>query len=136
MASLKGKIALVTGGSKGIGRATTIALAKAGATVVLNYGSDTTSAEEVVKEVGSDRVMVVQADVSTIAGVEKVVKATVEKFERIDILIANAGIMNLKTLDQTTEEDFDKSFAMNVKGPYFLAQVCEPTLIFITNRSG
>jgi 3-oxoacyl-[acyl-carrier protein] reductase len=123
MASLKGMVAIVTGGSKGIGKATTLALANAGATVVINYASDAGAAEAVVKEVGSEHAYAVQADVSKMSGIEYLVKSTVDKYKKIDILIPNAGIMTLKTLEQATEEDFDKIFSTNVKGPLFLVQV-------------
>lgn len=123
MTGLSGKVALVTGGSKGIGKATSLALAKAGATVVINYASDANAAEALVKEIGPEQAFAIQADAGSITGCEQIVKKTVEKFKKIDILIPNAGVLPMKTLEQTTEEDFDRTFAINVKGPYFLVQV-------------
>lgn len=125
MAGLAGKVALITGGSKGIGKATAIALARAGANVVINYGRDAAAAESLVKDLGSDHAFAVQADASSISGIEKLVKATVEKYSKIDILIANAGILPMKDVEHTTKEDFDKTYALNVKGPYFLVQVSQ-----------
>ncbi|KAI4172917.1 MAG: hypothetical protein LQ343_003325, partial [Gyalolechia ehrenbergii] len=120
--SLAGKIALITGGSKGIGKATALRLVKDGASVVINYASDAAPADELVRVIGSDRALAVQANAATIAGIDKMVKQTVDKFGKIDILIPNAGIMFMKDLEHTTEEDFDTTMALNVKGPFFLCQ--------------
>lgn len=122
--SLAGKVIIVTGGSKGIGRAISHRLAQDGASVVVNFSRDASAADEVVTAIGgSDRALAVQADVGSVAGVEKLVAATVERFGRVDVVIPNAGIMPMRTVGNTTEEDFDRAFALNVKGPYFLAQV-------------
>ena len=91
MVDLRGKVALVTGGSKGIGRSTCQALVAAGASVVINYSSDSGSAENLVTQLGSERALTVQADAGSLQGVEKMVQATMEKFGKLDILIANAG---------------------------------------------
>jgi 3-oxoacyl-[acyl-carrier protein] reductase len=123
MNTLVSKVAIVTGASKGIGKATALALAKAGAAVVVNYSSDDAPAKDVVKTIGSKRAVAVKADVSTIAGIESLIQKTVDLFGRIDILIANAGVLPMKDLEHTTEKDFDHTFALNVKGPYFLCQV-------------
>jgi 3-oxoacyl-[acyl-carrier protein] reductase len=122
--SLAKRVAIVTGGSKGIGRATALALVKEGASVAINYGRDATPAEELVKSIGADRAIAIQADAGSIEGIEKIVCETVEKWGKIDIIFANAGIMPMRDLEQTTVEDFDRIFNLNVKGPYFLAQVC------------
>ncbi|KAI4205746.1 MAG: hypothetical protein LQ350_000243 [Teloschistes chrysophthalmus] len=124
--SLAGKVAVVTGASKGIGKATALRLAKDGASVVINYSSDASSAEELVKTVGSDRAIAVQANVGKIPEIEKLVKQTVDKFGKIDILIANAAVAPNKDLEQTTEEDFDMTMELNIKGPYFLCQKAVP----------
>jgi 3-oxoacyl-[acyl-carrier protein] reductase len=89
---LLGRVAIITGGSKGIGRAIARALAAAGAAVVINYASDAKSATEAAKEIGKDRALAVQADASTLQGVEAIVNATIERFGRLDILVANAGM--------------------------------------------
>lgn len=126
--SFHGKVAIVTGGSKGIGKAISLALAKAGASVVVNYSSDAQAADEVVKAIasGPGKALAVKADVSSVAGVESLVSETVTQFGQIDLLIANAGVLPMKDLKSTTEADFDATFALNVKGPYFLAQVGFP----------
>lgn len=121
--SLAGKVALITGGSKGIGKATALRLAKDGANVVINYASDANAAEEVVKEIGNDRCLAIKADAGSIAGVETLVKETMDRFGKIDILIPNAGILPMMDLEHTTENMFDRAITVNVKGPYFLCQV-------------
>lgn len=90
--NLNGKVALVTGGSKGIGRATCLALSKAGASVVINYSSDSSSADSLVKEIGSEHAFAVKADAGSVAGAEQMVNATMQHFGKLDILIANAGM--------------------------------------------
>lgn len=91
MADLQGKVALVTGGSKGIGRATCLALAKRGASVVINYSSDASSADSLVKEIGEKQAHTVKADAGSVQGAEEMVKSTLNRFEKLDIVIANAG---------------------------------------------
>lgn len=124
--SLAGKVALVTGGSNGIGKACVERLAREGASVVINYNRDATSAEALVSAIGRDRALPIQADVSSITGIENLVDESVKKFGKIDIVMANAGVMPMRTVETATVEDFDNCFDMNVKGPYFLAQVSSP----------
>lgn len=93
---------------------------------MLNYGRDASQAEKFVSQIGPYRASAIQADAGSIAGVEKIVKETVEKHGRIDVLILNAGVLPMRTVETTTEEDFDKTFALNVKGPYFLVQKALP----------
>ncbi|OJJ01926.1 hypothetical protein ASPVEDRAFT_150675 [Aspergillus versicolor CBS 583.65] len=120
--SLSGKVVLITGASKGIGKATAQRLASEGASVVLNYNTDATSASELVQEIGQDRALAVQADASRLPDLDRLVEAAVAKFGKIDVLIPNAGIMPMRDLEHTTEEDFDRVYNITVKGPYFLAQ--------------
>ncbi|KAL4783818.1 hypothetical protein BJX76DRAFT_368068 [Aspergillus varians] len=120
--SLSGKVILVTGASKGIGKATVQRLASEGASLVINYNSDAASAEALVKEIGEDRALAVQADVSKLPDLDRLVDATVAKFGRIDVLIPNAGILPMRDLEHTSEADFDFTYNLMVKGPYFLAQ--------------
>jgi NAD(P)-dependent dehydrogenase (short-subunit alcohol dehydrogenase family) len=121
---LTGKVAVVTGASKGIGRATALALGAAGANVVVNYLSSAASAEEVVQAIGADRAIAIQADASDLTQGKALVQKTVEKWGRIDILVLNAGALAEKgALESTTEEDFDRLFKVNVKGPFFLIKV-------------
>lgn len=124
--SLAGKVALITGSSKGIGKATALRLASQGASVVINYASNAAAADEVVSKIGSDKAMAIKADASDPRAIDKLVKSTVDKFGKIDILIPNASIYPAKNIETTTEEDYDNCMALNVKGPYFLVQVCNP----------
>lgn len=122
--SLAGKVALVTGASKGIGRSIVERLSAEGASVVINYSRDAIPADELVKKFGADRSFAIKADISSVSESQRLVAETVARFGKIDILVLNAGVMPNKDLAGTTEEDFDKTFGVNVKGPYFIAQVC------------
>jgi 3-oxoacyl-[acyl-carrier protein] reductase len=126
MSSLKGKVAVITGASRGIGKAIAQRLAKDGASVVINYSNNPTPAEELVNEIGADRAISVKADMSEVSEAKHLVKETVDKWGKIDILVNCAGILPMADLKGTTEETFDKAFAVNVKGPYFLTQVLSP----------
>jgi 3-oxoacyl-[acyl-carrier protein] reductase len=124
---LSGKVALITGGSKGIGKSTAFVLHALGATVVLNYGRDSVAANDLVNQLGGpSRAHAIQADAGSMAGIEKLVTETISKYNKIDILIPNAGLLPMKTVSQTTEADFDQTFNLNVKGPYFLIQKALP----------
>ncbi|KAF4625268.1 hypothetical protein G7Y89_g12900 [Cudoniella acicularis] len=125
---LAGKIAIVTGGSKGIGRATSLRLARGGATVVVNYSSNSSAADEVVTQITDAKgtAIAIKADVSSVAQITKLIDEVVAKFGKIDILIACAGTMRLAELDKVTEEDYDITFNLNVKGPLFLTQKAAP----------
>jgi len=130
---LSGKVAIVTGGSRGIGKAICLKLAADGAKVVVNYSSSSSSAEEVVKVIGSENSIAIKADVGNVTEISHLIDETVSKFGKIDILVACAGIMPLNELEKVTEGEFDNVFDINVKGPLFLAQVC-PILHFILER--
>ncbi|NEU73329.1 SDR family oxidoreductase [Hassallia byssoidea VB512170] len=124
MGSLAGKVAIVTGASRGIGRAIALKLANNGASVVVNYAGNTEKAQEVVTEIEKLQVQAipVQADVSKVADIHKLFDQTIEKFGKVDILVNNAGITFYKLTTEVTEEDFDKIFGINVKGTYFACQ--------------
>ena len=118
---------------KGIGKAIAVRLARDGASVVINFANDPVPADEVVNQIGKDRAVAVKADVSRIDEVKRLVKETVDKWEKIDILVNCAGIMPMSDLKNTSEEDFDRTFAINVKGPYFLTQVKYTLLVVFSN---
>lgn len=120
---LRGKVALVTGSSKGLGRAIVLRLAEQGADVVINYSRDQSAADEVKKaaEAHGVRAVVVQADVSEVDGIQQLYDAAFAEFGQVDIVVANAGMekVNIPVTD-VTEEDFDLLFRVNTKGPYFV----------------
>jgi 3-oxoacyl-[acyl-carrier protein] reductase len=112
------KTALVTGASRGIGRATALALAKAGAKVAINYAGNRSAAEEVAAmiEASGGEAMLVQADVGDAAAVDAMVKAVVQRFGKIDILVNNAGITRDNLIMRMKEEDWDAVIHTNLKG--------------------
>src|SRR2546426_9427035 len=131
MKTLAGKPALVPGGSRGIGRAGALALAEAGAQVLVHYGSGVKEADAVVAEIrrAGGRGDAVAADLAAPDGAHKLaqqVRAVVG--DRLDILGANAGISKSATIEENTGEDFDKLFAVNVRAPFFLVQQLLPIL--------
>jgi len=121
---LSDKIALVTGSSRGIGRAIVERLSREGATVVINYFSSSDKADEVVAAItsGGGTAVAVQADVSRIEGVQRLFEKTLEHFGRLDILVNNAGIRITKPVADIQEDEFDRLFDINVKGPFFACQ--------------
>ena len=121
MAQLTGKVAIVTGASDGIGRGIAERLAQDGATVVVNYGKSADKAKQVVSgiEAKGGKAVAVQADMSKAEDAGRLVKDTVKTFGRLDILVNNAGMFMFKSLADTTEDEFDRMFALNTKGPYF-----------------
>jgi 3-oxoacyl-[acyl-carrier protein] reductase len=128
---LVGKTALVTGASRGIGRASALALAKAGAQVLVHYSSSQADAETVVDEIRgfSGRADAVAADLATADGAHKLAQQVrAIAGDRLDILVANAGISKAATIEETTIEDFDRLFAVNVRAPFFLIQQLLPIL--------
>ena len=131
MRNLSGKTALVTGASRGIGRASALALAQAGAQVLVHYSSGEKEADAVVAEIRKDggKAQKVGADLRKPDGAHtlaKQVRAIVG--DRLDILVANAGISKSATIEDTTVEDFDNLFAVNARAPFFLVQQLLPAL--------
>lgn len=114
------KVVFVTGGSRGIGKAIALKYAQNGYNVVINYVSDKTNVEELQKEFTKLNVecLIEKADVSKSEEVEKIVKKAIEKFNKIDVLVNNAGITRDGLLMRMKEEDFDKVINVNLKGTY------------------
>jgi 3-oxoacyl-[acyl-carrier protein] reductase len=131
MTMLSGKTALVTGASRGIGRACALALAQAGAQVIVHYGRGAAEAEAVVKQIrdAGGQAQSVAADMAAPDGPHRLA-ADVRRIvgDRLDILVANAGIANAATIEDTKVEDFDALFAVNVRAPFFLVQQLLPIL--------
>lgn len=131
MASLSGKTALVTGASRGMGRAGALALAKAGAQVVVHYARGAKAAEAVVAEIrkAGGRADAVAADLAAPDGAHMLARKVRDIVgDRLDILVANAGVAKAVTIEDTTVEDFDALFAVNVRAPFFLVQQLLPIL--------
>jgi len=131
MGSLSNKVALVTGASRGIGRATAKSLADAGARVLVHYGSASAEAEALVAEIrmagGSADAM--QADLSAVEGAATLAKQVRKSIgERLDIFVSNAGISKAGKMEDHTTADFDNLFATNVRSPFFLVQELLPLL--------
>jgi 3-oxoacyl-[acyl-carrier protein] reductase len=118
MSTLAGKVAIVTGASKGIGAAIAKALAAQGAAVVVNYASDKKGADAVVAEIGQvgGKAIAVRSDVSKAAGAQEIVDAAVKNFGRVDVLVNNAGIYEFAPIESVDEEHFHRSFNTNVLG--------------------
>jgi 3-oxoacyl-[acyl-carrier protein] reductase len=121
---LKGKVALVTGGSRGIGRAIVERLSREGVAVAVNYASRVVAAEELVRDIESagGRALAIRADVGRVAEVIRLFEETISHFGKLDILVNNAGIMFTKPVTAVTEAEFDRIFAVNVKGTFFACQ--------------
>jgi 3-oxoacyl-[acyl-carrier protein] reductase len=121
---LAGKVALVTGASRGIGRAIALRLARDGAAIVVNYAGNTEAAGQVVAEIEETggRAVAVQADLGQVAEVGRLFDAVFEHLGRLDILVNNAGVLFNRPLADVTEEEFDRIFAINVKGIFFSCQ--------------
>lgn len=124
MGELTGKVAIVTGASKGIGAAIARAFAKAGAAVAVNYASSKADADRVVGEIvkAGGEAVAIQADVAKRADVQRLFRETMEKLGRPSILVNNAGMYRMDPLEAVTEEDFHRQFNTNVLGAILAAQ--------------
>ena len=124
MADLTGKVALVTGASKGIGAAIAVKLAEQGAAVVVNYGRSATEAQAVVDGIRArgGRAIAVQADVGKTAEIAGLFHTAIREFGKLDILVNNAGVYEFLPLAGVGEEHFDRLFDINVKGLLFATQ--------------
>jgi 3-oxoacyl-[acyl-carrier protein] reductase len=131
MTTLQNKTALVTGASRGIGRATALALARAGAHVVVHYGRSAEEAESLVAEIQTKggHATAISADLGTPDGASLLAKRLRSIVgDRLDVLVLNAGISKAARIADYTAEDFDSLFATNVRGPFFLIQQLVPVL--------
>jgi len=122
--NLTGKVALVTGASRGIGRAIVERLCRDGASVAVNYASQEASARQLAEHIESagGRAVAIQADIARPSEVVRLFDAAIAHFGRLDILVNNAGILLIKSVAATTEAEFDRIFAVNVKGTFFACQ--------------
>ena len=121
---LSGKSAIITGGGSGIGKAIAVAFAREGASVVI-AGRDREKLQRAAAEIGPN-CLPVAADVSKPADIEKLIKAAIDKFKRIHILVNNAGVLLPGTTESLSEEDFDQTFHVNVRGLWLLSRAVLP----------
>jgi glucose 1-dehydrogenase len=129
--SLKGKVAIVTGGNSGIGMAIVLELAQQGANIVIDYISHPNATEDLEKQVVAlgDKAIGVDADVSKVADLEKLVSAAVAQFGRVDIMVNNAGIETRTSVLDTSEAQYDKVLAVNLKSAFFGTQVAAKQMV-------
>ncbi len=128
---IKGKVAVITGGSRGIGKATTLLLAKKGAHVAIIYNSHRKEAENVKKEAESNGVKaeIYQCDVSNFENVNNTISKIAKDFGKINIVVNNAGILIKKSFFETTEEDWDRTINVNLKGVFNICKFSIPYLL-------
>lgn len=133
MTTLTGKVAMITGSSRGIGRAIAEQLADLGAKVVINYTSSSRQAMEVVDGITQKggTAIAIRADLSKFNEIEALFTQTIAEFGKVDILINNAGQIVTKPLAEITEDDFDRLFSVNVKGTYF---ACQQAMKYMENN--
>ena len=121
MSALAGKVAVVTGASRGIGRATAGRLARDGASVVINYAVSGEEAKAAVREIERQggTAIAIQADIARLEDIARLFQETVARLGRLDILVANAGYACFKPFAEITPKDFDRTYALNARGTYF-----------------
>jgi glucose 1-dehydrogenase len=129
--TLRDMVAIVTGGNSGIGKAITLALAEAGANVVIDYVADENATEELEKQVAGlgDRALGVDADVSKVADLQMLIDRTVKEMGRLDVMVNNAGIETRTSVLETTEAQYDKVLDVNLKSAFFGTQLAARQMI-------
>jgi glucose 1-dehydrogenase len=129
--TLQGKVAIVTGGDSGIGRAIAVGLARAGAAVTINYHSNQQAADEVKQQIEHDggKALAVQGNVASVADLRELVERTVQRFGRLDIMVNNAGMETRTSVLDTTEEDYDRVLAVDLKGAFFGTQLAAKQML-------
>jgi glucose 1-dehydrogenase len=127
----KKKVAIVTGGNSGIGKAITLALANAGINVAIDYVADEKATEDLEKQVAAlgDKAIGVDADVSKVADLQMLIDRTVQELGRLDIMVNNAGIETRSSVLETTESQYDKVLAINLKSAFFGTQLAAKQMI-------
>jgi 3-oxoacyl-[acyl-carrier protein] reductase len=128
--SLQGKIAIVTGGTRGIGEAIVKVLASKGASIVVNYTSSEDRAKSLVKQIieAGGKAISIQADVGAVDGAKKIVDATVKEFGKIDIVVNNAAVATFQGLDEVEIDEYERQYNVNVRGPLLLVKESKPHL--------
>lgn len=131
---LAGKVVLITGGGRGIGRGLALEMARAGADIALTYNASSKGAKEVAAEIGQlgRRVVMISADLSQVADARRAVTETVAAFSRLDVLVCNAGITDSHPFVEITEDEYDMTLDLNLKGAFFCTQ--EAVRAMIANK--
>jgi glucose 1-dehydrogenase len=129
--SIKGKVAIVTGGNSGIGKAIALGLAGAGANIVIDYVADPDAASALEREIVSlgDQAIGVDADVSQIGDLQKLIDAAVAAFGRVDVMVNNAGVETRTSVLDTTEAQYDRVLSINLKSAFFGTQIAARQMI-------
>jgi glucose 1-dehydrogenase len=129
--ALHGKVAIVTGGNSGIGKAVTLALAEQGANISIDYVANEQATEDLERQVAAlgDKAIGVDADVRKIADLEMLVEQTVKAFGRLDVMVNNAGVETRTSVLDTTEEQYEKVLAINLKSAFFGTQIAAKQMI-------
>jgi 3-oxoacyl-[acyl-carrier protein] reductase len=127
---LKGKVALITGSSRGIGKATAILFAQEGAKIVINYSKSEKEAKETLKEIEKiSEAIIIKCDVSDEKQVQKMIEETIKKFERIDILVNNAGIVYDIPIFEKTLKQFRRTLDVNLIGTFLCSKYVSPYML-------
>ena len=129
--TLKGKVAIVTGGNSGVGQAIVLELARQRANVVIDYVCHPEATEALEQQVGKlgDQSLGIEADVSKIAGLQRLVDMAVSSFGRVDIMVNNAGVETRTSILDTTEDQYEKVMAINLKSAFFGTQIAAKQMI-------
>jgi glucose 1-dehydrogenase len=129
--TLKGKVAIVTGGNSGIGKAIVLALAAEGANIVIDYVADEAATEELEKQVTAlgNKAIGVKADVSSVSDLQMLIDSAVRELGRVDIMVNNAGIETRTSVLETTEAQYEKVMDVNLKSAFFGTQLAAKQMI-------
>ena len=129
--SLEGKVAIVTGGNSGIGKAIALALAEQGASIAIDYVADPAATEDLERQIAAlgDRVIGIEADVSNVADIQRLVDTTVAQLGRVDIIVNNAGVETRTSILDTTEAQYERVLAINLKSAFFGTQIAARQMI-------
>jgi glucose 1-dehydrogenase len=129
--SLKDKVAIVTGGNSGIGKAIALSLAKAGANIVIDYIADPDATSALERDIATlgDKAIGVDADVSHVVDLQKLIDTAVAEFGRVDIMVNNAGVETRTSVLDTTEAQYDRVLSINLKSAFFGTQIAARQMI-------
>jgi glucose 1-dehydrogenase len=129
--SLEGKVAIVTGGNSGIGKAIALAFAAQGASIAIDYVADPAATEDLERQIVAlgDQAIGIEADVSKVADVQRLVDTTVAQLGRVDIIVNNAGVETRTSILDTTEEQYERVLAINLKSAFFGTQIAARQMI-------